>query len=93
MTDVIGWIGLTMLLIAWIPQTVDTVRAGRAPVNLLFILLYVFSSASLALYAFLKRDYVFLTLNALLTLGSGINLYYKLKPRNEENSTGHTESA
>lgn len=92
MIDIIGWIGLFLLLIAWVPQTVETIHAGRTPVNLLFILLYVFSSASLAIYAFLKRDYVFLILNTLLTIGSGINLYYKLNPRNEENSSGHAKS-
>ena len=52
MIDVLGWAGLALLLMAWVPQTLETIKEGKAPVNLLFILLYVFSSAALALYAF-----------------------------------------
>lgn len=83
----IGWIGLFLLLLAWVPQTWETIKAGRTKVNLLFIILYVISSGTLALYAFLNADPVFLILNGLLTIGSGINLYYKIWPR-EENRTG-----
>lgn len=83
----IGWIGLLLLLLAWVPQTWDTIKAGKTPVNLLFIILYFVSSATLAVYAFLSSDPVFLVLNGLLTIGSGINLYYKIWPR-EENRTG-----
>ena len=86
----IGWIGLFLLLLAWVPQTWETIKAGWTPVNLLFIVLYVVSSAMLAFYAFLNSDPVFLILNGLLTIGSGINLYYKLWPR-EKNRTGIEE--
>lgn len=92
MIEFIGWAGFFLLLIAWIPQTVETIRQGRAPVNLLFILLYSFSSAFLALYALLKHETVFFALNTLLTIGSGINLFYKIRPRNEKNRTGYKES-
>lgn len=81
MTEIIGWIGLGLLLVAWIPQTLESIKAGHSPVNIIFILLYVISSGLLAIYAYLNSDMVFLILNALLMLGSGINLYYKLWPR------------
>ncbi len=92
MVQWIGWIGLFLLLLAWVPQTWETIKAGTTEVNLLFIILYVVSSAVLALYAFLSSDLVFLVLNGLLTIGSGINLYYKLWPR-EKNRTGIEKSA
>lgn len=81
MTDLIGWIGLGLLLVAWIPQTIESIRAGHSAVNIIFVWLYMISSTLLALYAFLRDDIVFLLLNALLAIGSGINLYYKLWPR------------
>ena len=87
MVQWIGWIGLFLLLLAWVPQTRETIKAGKTEVNLLFIILYVVSSATLALYAFLSSDSVFLVLNGLLTIGSGINLYYKIWPR-DKNRTG-----
>jgi uncharacterized protein with PQ loop repeat len=82
MMEIIGWVGLGLLLVAWIPQTMETIRTGCSGVNVLFVTLYVCSSGLLAVYAYLRVDIIFFILNALLTIGSGINLYYKLWPRN-----------
>ena len=79
--ELLGWLGFGLLIAAWIPQTWDTIKAGRTDMNLVFILLYVTSSLLLTIYSVLTVDYVFIALNALLTVGSGINLFYKLKPR------------
>lgn len=81
--EILGWAGFSILIMAWIPQTVDTVKAGRTDINIAFILMYVASSLLLTIYSVLTEDVIFTTLNALLTTGSGINLYYKLFPRNE----------
>lgn len=77
----VGWIGLSLLLLAWVPQTFETIREGKCSINLGFIILYVAASATLATYAYLIDDPVFMTLNLFLTLGSGLNFYYKLFPR------------
>lgn len=79
--ELLGWLGFGLLITAWVPQTLDTIKAGRTDMNMIFILLYVTSSLLLTIYSVLTVDYVFITLNALLTIGSGINLFYKLKPR------------
>lgn len=79
--ELIGWAGLFFLVIAWVPQTWDTIKAGKTEMNLGFILLYVISSALLTIYAILGNDLVFTVLNGVLTIGSGINLYYKFFPR------------
>ena len=81
MTEIIGWVGLAFLLLAWVPQTYDTIKAGKTEMNIAFILLYVMSSFLLTIYSYLGNDLVFLVLNGLLTVGRGINLYYKFFPR------------
>ena len=80
-TEILGWLGFAVLIMAWIPQTIDTIKAGRTEMNLAFILMYVFSSLLLTIYSVLENDLVFIALNALLTVG--INLFYKLFPRKE----------
>ena len=84
LTEIIGWAGLALLVMAWVPQTLDTIKAGKTEMNVGFILLYVISSALLTVYAVLGNDTVFIVLNGLLTFGSGINLYYKFFPRTTE---------
>ncbi len=79
--EILGWTGFAILIMAWIPQTMDTIKAGRTDMNIAFILMYVISSLLLTIYSLLENDHVFIALNALLTIGSGINLYYKLFPR------------
>lgn len=79
--EILGWTGFSVLIMAWIPQTIDTIKAGRTDMNLAFILMYAISSLLLTIYSILENDPVFIALNALLTVGSGINLFYKLFPR------------
>jgi len=83
-TEIIGWAGFLLLVIAWVPQTVETIKNGHTKMNIIFILLYVISSGLLTAYAVLNNDLVFIALNGLLTIGSGINLYYKLNPRESD---------
>ena len=79
--EILGWSGFAILIMAWVPQTIDTVKAGRTDINIAFILMYVTSSLLLTIYSVLTDDVVFTALNALLTFGSSINLYYKVFPR------------
>ena len=82
--EILGWTGFAILIMAWIPQTLDTIKAGRTDINIAFILMYVFSSLLLTIYSILESDNVFIALNGLLTIGSGINLFYKLFPRKQD---------
>ncbi len=82
--EILGWSGFAILIMAWIPQTYDTIKAGKTDINIAFILMYVFSSMLLTVYSILENDHVFIALNALLTIGSGINLFYKLFPRKND---------
>ena len=80
-SELIGWAGFILLVTAWVPQTIDTIKTGKTDINIIFIILYVLSSILLTVYAFLNVDHIFIALNGILTLGSSINLFYKLKPR------------
>ncbi len=82
--DILGWTGFAILVSAWVPQTLQTIRAGKTDISVAFILMYVFSSLLLTIYSVLENDHVFIALNGLLTIGSGINLYYKLFPRTDD---------
>lgn len=77
----IGYVGLVAFALAWIPQSIDTVRSGRCSVNTTFLSLSFIGSVSLVVYAVWRRDTVFAVLNSMTTLGAFINLYYKLRPR------------
>lgn len=77
----IGYVGLVALALCWIPQSWETIRLGRCPVNMGFLILSSIGSLSLAVYAFTLGDPVFSILNILTTLGALINLYYKILPR------------
>ena len=77
----VGYVGLVSFALAWIPQCLDTVRAGRCAANRTFIALAGLGSLSLTVYALGEGDVVFSALNGLTTVGAAINLYYSLSPR------------
>lgn len=79
--EILGWAGFGILVAAWIPQTWETVKAGSTSMNIAFIIMYFSSSFMLTVYSVMISDPVFTALNALLTIGSGINLFYKFFPR------------
>lgn len=79
----VGYIGLVLFALAWIPQSWETVRAGRCGANRAFLVLSALGSLSLTVYAFLRGDAVFSSLNALTTLGAMVNAYFSAFPRLE----------
>lgn len=79
----IGYLGVAAFALAWIPQCADTIKTGRCPVNLSFLVLAAIGSASLMTYAYLRRDPVFSALNAMTTAGALVNVFYRLAPRKE----------
>jgi MtN3 and saliva related transmembrane protein len=77
----VGYVGLTALTVCWIPQSIDTIRQGRCPVNLMFLILSSVGSFILAHYAWSLGDPVFTILNTLTTLSAVLNIFYKVFPR------------
>ncbi|MBM4169968.1 MAG: hypothetical protein FJ215_12560 [Ignavibacteria bacterium] len=79
--ELVGYAGLIALTLCWIPQSIETIRLGHCPVNLIFLILSSFGSLCLVLYALFLGDPVFTLLNLLTTLGALLNMYYRLFPR------------
>ncbi len=79
---IIGLIGLIAIVACWIPQTLEVMKTGRANMKLSFLIFYLVGSIALTIYAL--GDVIFLTLNLLTTVGSAINLYYKIFPAKPE---------
>jgi lipid-A-disaccharide synthase-like uncharacterized protein len=77
----VGYLGVAALVLCWIPQSIETVRAGRCNVNLSFLILSAIGSICLALYALSLGDPVFSILNVITTSGAALNIYYRLFPR------------
>ncbi len=77
----IGYVGLSALVLCWIPQSIDTIKQGQCPVNMTFLLLSALGSLSLAFYVLSLGNPVFTILNCLTTLGTTINIFYKMFPR------------
>ena len=77
----IGYLGVVTLVLSWVPQSIETIKLGRCPVNMTFLVLLTIGNVSLALYAISLGDHIFSVLNILTSVGSLINLYYKFFPR------------
>jgi lipid-A-disaccharide synthase-like uncharacterized protein len=81
MTTSLGYTGLVAFALAWIPQSWETIRDGRCGANRAFLSLSALGSLSLACYAFRRGDAVFSSLNALTSVGAGINIWFSVFPR------------
>ena len=73
---IVGLIGLFAIVVCWIPQTLQVIKSKHSDMNLSFLTLYFLGSIALTIYAI--GDPIFVTLNLLTTLGSAINLYFKI---------------
>ncbi|ASJ08995.1 hypothetical protein A3L11_07045 [Thermococcus siculi] len=76
--EIIGLIGMLLLVSSWLPQTIETVRKRHCPLNLEFIVIYVAAASMLTIYSYIIRDWIFFTLNFLSAFQSAINLVIKL---------------
>lgn len=75
----IGLTGMIILVSSWLPQTIETIKTQRCPLNIKFILLYTISSLLLTIYSILIKDIVFTLLNFLAFFQSLINLIIKIR--------------
>ena len=41
-SEVIGWAGFILLVTAWVPQTIDTIKNGKTDINIVFIILFMY---------------------------------------------------
>lgn len=72
----LGLIGGFLLILAWVPMTLHTVRDRKSGADLIFDLLYFAGALFLIVYSWEIKDLIFVVLNAVAALVSAINLYY-----------------
>ncbi|WP_054840480.1 hypothetical protein [Thermococcus sp. JCM 11816] len=77
--EIIGLLGMLLLVSAWVPpQTWETVKTRKCPLNMKFIVIYVTAATLLTIYSWIIGDWIFFTLNFLSAFQSAINLVVKL---------------
>jgi uncharacterized protein with PQ loop repeat len=79
MWELFGILGMIFVVLAWIPQTIHTIRTKRVGIEKKFLWLYFFGCLFLVLYSLSISDYVFLGLNLISLILNGINLYYSYR--------------
>ncbi|RLE72512.1 MAG: hypothetical protein DRZ80_07155 [Thermoprotei archaeon] len=77
-SDPYGLIGILLILVAWLPETIKNLKATRVATRFEFLLLYTSGSLLLTIHAYILGDIIFIVLNALATALSGINIALKL---------------
>ncbi len=80
----IGWIGALLLLAAWIPETVTTMKTKNLDaINIKFIIMSLMGSIVLSYYSYSINDLAFLFLNGTLAVVIFIELLvYIYKSKN-----------
>ncbi|MGQ9806647.1 MAG: hypothetical protein ACUVRP_11315 [Chlorobiales bacterium] len=79
--SLVGWIGMSCIVLCWIPQTIETVRKRQCTVNRRFLLLTTICAFSLTIHSVFLHDRPFIILNSVATIGSGINLFFSFYPK------------
>ena len=81
MTILLGVVGLLCILVAWVPETLETIKAKKCRLNIKFVEIYVSGALLLTVYSLQIGDLIFLALNSGAAVMGVINLYYKLRFR------------
>ena len=76
---ILGIIGLALLAIGWIPETIKVIKEKRSRIDKEFGILYVLGSLLLLIYSMQIKDYIFLALNFIVMVMSGISLVFSLR--------------
>ncbi len=78
-TFILGLTGMTILVIAWIPQTLEVIKSKRSSIPGMFSAIYSIASLLLTLYAISIKDVIFTSLNFLAFLQSFLNFLFRSK--------------
>ena len=70
----IGIIGMLLIVIGWIPQTIENIKRRKTDLNVKFIILYLAGSLTLLAYSIIINDLVFMLLNGAAAIQALINL-------------------
>ena len=78
---ILGIIGLILLSIGWVPQTIKIIQDKKSAIDWRFGILYTAGSLFLVAYSFQIKDYIFLILNSFVTLMSGTSFWFSIKKK------------
>ncbi len=74
----VGVFGALCIVIAWVPETLQTLRTKKTGLSLGFNIIYIIGSAALTWYSITLGDMVFIVLNCIATALSLINLPFTI---------------
>lgn len=84
MAEIIGEIGLVLLLLGWLDEAYQVSKERKAKVPFKFAMLYFFASCLLAYHAYTLDDLIFLILNSATGLIALMNIYFVLRNKKRE---------
>ncbi|HLC92243.1 MAG TPA: hypothetical protein VJH23_00895 [archaeon] len=79
MDEFFGLAGLALIVIAWIPGVMETIRTRKTTMKREFIAIYFLGSLSLTIYGWQLNAIPFVILNALAALVPLVHAYYYFK--------------
>ena len=74
--EFIGILGAFLLIVAWLPPTINAIRKHKSEMNMWFEILFFVGAGLLTVYAIGENDYIFVALNAIAVVFAFINLQY-----------------
>tara|TARA_Y100000310_G_scaffold71983_1_gene67917 strand:- start:305 stop:589 length:285 start_codon:yes stop_codon:yes gene_type:complete len=78
-SDLFGLLGLGLIVIAWIPGLLETIKSGKSGMRRRFMLLYFLGSMSLGIYAWQLNAIPFVILNIMAAIVPLVHLYFFIK--------------
>ena len=78
MDEFFGLAGLALIVIAWIPGVIETIRTKKSGMKKEFIVIYFLGSLSLTIYGLQLNAMPFVVLNGLAALVPLVHAYYAL---------------
>lgn len=79
---ILGIIGISLLAIGWFIEAAKMIKEKRSSIDIKFGALYVIGSLLLVIYSFQINDMIFMILNGLVVVSSGLSLFYAIKYKN-----------
>jgi lipid-A-disaccharide synthase-like uncharacterized protein len=79
----IGLLGMFLLILAWVPEIIETIKKKGRGLNLQYLLLIIGGDILLLIYSVQIGDLIFTLLNIILLFMALVELYYVL-PRKKK---------
>lgn len=79
LNDFFGLLGVGLIIFAWIPGILDTIKSGKPGMKKRFMLLYFLGSVSLGVYSWQLNAIPFVILNIMAATIPIIHFYFYIK--------------